>query len=63
MSLLETYRANAQAQRDAAAKTSLPNRKAMHERSAETWEVMARGVEDTTSRAAINLAAKSADVR
>jgi hypothetical protein len=44
MSLMETYLANAQAQRDAAEKTPLPNRKAMHERSAETWEAMARGV-------------------
>ena len=63
MSLIETYLANAQAQRDAAAKTPLPNRKAMHERSAETWEVMARSVSDTAARAAINLAAKSASIR
>lgn len=63
MSLIETYLANAQAQRDAAAKTPLPNRKAMHERSAETWETMARGVRDTAARAAINLAAKSASIR
>jgi hypothetical protein len=63
MSLIETYLANAQAQRDAAAKTPLPNRKAMHERSAEKWEVMARSVSDTATRAAINLAAKSAAIR
>ena len=63
MSLIEIYLANAQAQRDAAAKMPLPNRKAMHERSAETWEVMARGVSDTAARAAINLAAKSATIR
>ncbi len=61
MTLLETYLANAQAQRDAAAKTPLPNRKAMHERAAETWDVMAQGVSDTAARAAINLAAKSAN--
>lgn len=60
MSLMDTYLANARAQRDAAAQTSLPNRKEMHERSAETWEAMARGVRDTAARAAINLAAKSA---
>jgi hypothetical protein len=63
MSLIETYLANAQAQRDAAAKTPLPNRKTLHERSAEPWEVMARGVCDTASRAAINLAAKAAAIR
>lgn len=63
MSLIETYLANAQAQRDAAAKTPLPNRKAMHERSAEKWEAMALGVSDTATRAAINLAAKSAAIR
>lgn len=63
MSLLDTYLDNAQAQRDAAAKTPLPNRKAMHERAAETWEEMARGVRDTATRAAINLAAKSANIR
>jgi hypothetical protein len=59
---METYLANAQAQRDAAAKTSLPNRKAMHERSAEKWEAMAQSVSDTATRAAINLAAKSAAI-
>lgn len=62
MSLIDTYLANAQAQRDAAVKTTLPNRKAMHERSAETWEAMARGASDTAARAAINLAAKAAGV-
>jgi len=60
MSLIDTYLANAQAQRDAATATPLPNRKAMHGRSAETWEAMARGVSDTAARAAINLAAKAA---
>jgi hypothetical protein len=62
MSVLESYLANAQAQRDAAAKATLPNCKAMHERAAETWEVMARAVSDTATRAAINLAAKSASI-
>ena len=59
MSQIEIYIANAQAQRAAASKTSLPNRKAMHERAAETWEVMALGARDTAARAAINLAAKA----
>ena len=62
MSQAEIYLANAQAQRDAAAKTDLPNRKALHERSAETWEAMARSANDTAARAAVNLAAKSAGV-
>ncbi|HEX7820569.1 MAG TPA: hypothetical protein VF463_08115 [Sphingobium sp.] len=59
MSLLDTYLANAKAQRDAAAITDLPNRKAMHERSAEAWEEMARDAQITATRAAINLAAKT----
>ncbi len=59
MSLFETYQTNALQQREAAAKTSLSNRKAMHERSAEAWEEMARSAELTATRAAINLAAKS----
>jgi hypothetical protein len=63
MSPYEIYTAHAKAQREAAAKTSLPNRKMMHERSAEAWELMAKGVEDTAIRAAINLAAKSAHIR
>lgn len=61
MSLMQTYLANAQAQRDAAAKTPLPNRRAMYERSAEIWEGMARDVSDTAVRAAVNLAAKLAN--
>jgi len=32
----------------------------MHERSAETWETMARSVEETLERTAVNLAAKAA---
>jgi septin family protein len=60
MSLIETYRANALAQRAAAEKTDLVNRKAMHERSAQTWEEMARGAEETAIRAAINHANKVA---
>jgi hypothetical protein len=59
MSLLDIYRTHAQAERAAAAKTDLPNRRAMHERSAEAWEDMARDAEITEWRTAINLAAKS----
>lgn len=58
MTLIETYRANAAAQRAAAAATPLPNRKAMHERAAMTWEAMAISAEDTAERATVNLAAK-----
>ncbi len=58
MSLLETYLANALVHRQSAAKADLPNRRAMHERSAEAWEEMARAAEGTAVRAAINLAAK-----
>ncbi len=63
MSTSEAYRANAAAERAAAAKTNLPNRKAMHERSAMTWEAMAQGVEETAERASVNLAAKIAAAR
>ncbi len=59
MSLLDTYLANALMHRQSAAKADLPNRRAMHERSAEAWEEMARDAEITALRAAINLAAKS----
>lgn len=59
MTTIETYRANAAAQRAAAGKTNLPNRREMHERSAVTWETMARAAEDTQDRAAVNLAAKA----
>jgi hypothetical protein len=59
MTVLETYRANAAAQRAAAAKADLPNRRVMHERSADTWETMAEAAEDTMGRAAVNLAAKA----
>ena len=58
MTVIETYRANAAAQRAAAASTNLPNRREMHERSASTWERMARSAEETNGRAAVNLEAK-----
>ena len=59
MTAADTYRANAAAQRAAAAKTDLPNRRAMHVRSAETWEQMAHSVDETMERTAVNLAAKA----
>lgn len=60
MSNVEIYRANAAAQRLAAANATLPNRKAMHERSAESWEAMAANAADTMARASVNEAAKAA---
>jgi hypothetical protein len=60
MTQSEAYRARAAEERAAAAKTSLPNRRAMHERSAEVWEEMARGLEDTAERAVVNAATKAA---
>ncbi len=60
MTASETYRANAAAQRAAALKTNLQNRREMHERSAQTWEAMAEAAEDTVSKAAVNAAAKVA---
>lgn len=60
MSNIDLYRANANAQRLAAANTNLPNRRAMHERSAESWEAMAQNAADTIARASVNEAAKAA---
>jgi hypothetical protein len=59
LTLLETYRAHAAAERAAAANTNLPNRRAMHERSAMTWEAMAESVSATAERALVNEAAKA----
>jgi hypothetical protein len=58
MTAPETYRANAAAERAAAAKTSLDNRREMHERSASVWDTMADAAEENLSKAAVNLAAK-----
>ena len=58
MDLHHTYLANAAAEREAAAATNLPNRRVMHERSAMTWETMARSVADTLERTVVNAAAK-----
>jgi len=60
MNQFEIYLANADAQRAAAEKTSLVNRREMHLRSAETWESMAAAVRDTAGRALVNEAAKAA---
>ncbi|HEY0269785.1 MAG TPA: hypothetical protein VGC10_02215 [Sphingomonas sp.] len=60
MTTAETYRALAAAQRDAAAKTDLLNRRIMHERSAMSWEAMAEAAEDTIERSIVNAAAKAA---
>lgn len=60
MTASETYRAQAAAQREAAEKTMLPNRRAMHERSALVWEEMAAAAEDIIEKAAVNAAAKAA---
>ncbi|MBW8911003.1 MAG: hypothetical protein JF564_03725 [Sphingomonas sp.] len=59
MTNIDLYRANAAAQRLAAANTNLPNRRAMHERSAESWEAMAASAADTIARATVNEAAKA----
>jgi hypothetical protein len=60
MTTAETYRALAAAQRDAAAKTDLLNRRIMHERSAVSWDAMAEAAEDTVERTLVNGAAKAA---
>ena len=46
-------------ERAAASKTTLPNRRAMHERSAEVWEEMARSADATAAMAEVNLQAKN----
>jgi len=58
MTSAETFRANAAAQREAAANTNLQNRRDMHERSAAAWEIMAQANDDTVAKAAVNAAAK-----
>jgi hypothetical protein len=54
MTLLEQYRQHAAIQREAAAATNLPNRQAMHERSALMWEQMALDAELTAERTRVN---------
>ena len=60
MSAAEIYRANAAEQLALAAKTTLQNRKAMHERSAALWIELAQSAEQTADRTAVNVAAKAA---
>jgi hypothetical protein len=59
MSTAQNYRALAAAQREAAAKTDLLNRRIMHERSATSWDAMAEAAEDTIERSLVNAAAKA----
>jgi hypothetical protein len=59
MTTAQTYRALAAAQREAAAKTDLLNRRIMHERSALSWDAMAEAAEDTIERSLVNAAAKA----
>jgi hypothetical protein len=53
------FLAQAASQHLAAASTNLPNRRAMHERSAATWEAMAQSAADTAERASVNETAKA----
>ena len=53
------YLGQADAARRAAAATDLPEKRAMHERSAAVWEEMARSAGDTAERARINQLAKA----
>jgi hypothetical protein len=53
------FLAQAAAQRLMAANTNLPNRREMHERSAASWEAMARSAADTAQRASVNESAKA----
>lgn len=60
MSISNSFRQNADAQRALAAQSTLANRRAMHERSAQTWDAMAANAEETSGRALVNAAAKAA---
>jgi hypothetical protein len=62
MTNADQYRAQAAAQRDLAAKSDLPNRRLLHERSALMWDEMAQAAEDTIERTLVNAAAKSVRV-
>ena len=56
----ENYRQRAAFERDAAAKEKLPNRRALHIRSAEVWESLAHAIEDTEAKTIVNEAVKIA---
>lgn len=60
MNMSETYRRNAAKERELAAACDLPNRRSMHEKSAETWDAMAAAAEETADMAITNAAAKAA---
>ena len=53
------YRERAQAEREAAAATSLPLRREQHLRSAEAWESMAAKLDSVAQHAAVNAKAKA----
>lgn len=59
MNLAQIYRANAAHEHATAAKTDLPNRREVHERSARRWEAMALQIEDTVALSMANHAAKT----
>ena len=59
MTLAESFRALAEAQRTAAAGTRLPSRREMHERSAMAWDEKASAAEDTAEKTAANAIAKA----
>ncbi len=60
MDISEIYRRNAAKERALASACELPNRRAMYEKSAETWEAMATAAEETADMAVTNAAAKAA---
>lgn len=55
----ETCRLLAKVEREAAAATSLPQRRALHLRSAEAWEAMAQKLNTVAAHAVVNAAAKA----
>ena len=59
MTTAESFRANAAEQLRLALIAKLPNRRTMHERSAEMWNAMAQSAEQTADRTAVNAAAKA----
>ena len=59
LTLSQSYRALAEAERLAAEQTTLPSRRDMHERSAMAWEEKARAAEDTATKASVNAIAKA----
>jgi hypothetical protein len=60
MDIAAAHRARAAAERAKAAETNLPNQRAMYERAAEAWDVMALQIEETAGRAIVNAEAKAA---